>query len=68
MRQIKTAIEPIKVAILAVTREIALPHAIIMATFPASFVLILPSILILGLVLLFSVDKDINSYCSLTVN
>lgn len=56
MRQIKIAIEPIKVAKLAVTRDMDLPHAIIMATFPASFVLILPSILILGLVLIFSLD------------
>ncbi|HEO1813612.1 TPA: hypothetical protein VAM20_002885 [Acinetobacter baumannii] len=55
-RQIKTAIDPINDAKLAVTRDIAFPHAMIMATFPASFVLILPSILILGLVVLFSLD------------
>lgn len=33
------------------TKEIDFPHAIIMATLPASLLLILPSILILGLVL-----------------
>ena len=33
------------------TRDIDLPHAIIIATFPVSFSLILPSMLILGLVL-----------------
>ena len=32
-------------------RDIDLPHAIIIATFPVSFSLILPSMLILGLVL-----------------
>ncbi|WP_335983364.1 hypothetical protein, partial [Acinetobacter haemolyticus] len=58
---ISAVIAVIKPPKLAITKEMLFPYAIITATFPASFVLIFPSILILGLVLTSLLGKFINS-------